>query len=31
MTTGATLHALARCLLDAGVERVDAWACARTP
>lgn len=31
MTTGATLHAAARTLLAAGVARVDAWACARTP
>ncbi|MGN6113493.1 MAG: ComF family protein [Luteimonas sp.] len=31
MTTGATLHAAARALLDAGVERVDAWTCARAP
>lgn len=31
MTTGATLHAAARALLDAGIARVDAWACARTP
>lgn len=31
MTTGATLHAAARALRDAGVARVDAWACARTP
>jgi ComF family protein len=30
MTTGATLHAAARALLDSGVLRVDAWACART-
>jgi ComF family protein len=29
MTTGATLHAAARALRDAGVERVDAWVCAR--
>lgn len=29
MTTGATLHAATRTLLDAGVERVDAWVCAR--
>ncbi len=29
MTTGATLHAAARALLAAGVERVDAWVCAR--
>ena len=31
MTTGATLHAAARALLEAGVARVDAWACARVP
>jgi ComF family protein len=31
MTTGATLHAAATALLDAGVARVDAWTCARTP
>ena len=29
MTTGATLHAAARALLAAGVQRVDAWVCAR--
>ena len=29
MTTGATLHAAARVLREAGVERVDAWICAR--
>ncbi len=29
MTTGATLHAAARALRRAGVERVDAWVCAR--
>lgn len=29
MTTGATLHAAARVLLRAGVQRVDAWVCAR--
>lgn len=29
MTTGATLHAAARVLLAAGVQRVDAWVCAR--
>lgn len=31
MTTGATLHAAAKTLLRAGVERVDAWVCARVP
>jgi ComF family protein len=31
MTTGATLHAAARTLLRAGVQRVDAWVCARVP
>ncbi len=31
MTTGATLHAAAKTLLHAGVERVDAWVCARAP
>jgi ComF family protein len=31
MTTGATLHAAAHALLAAGVARVDAWTCARTP
>jgi ComF family protein len=31
MTTGATLHAAAHALLRAGVRRVDAWVCARTP
>jgi predicted amidophosphoribosyltransferase len=31
MTTGATLHSAARALLQAGVARVDAWVCARTP
>nr|WP_257644181.1 ComF family protein [Luteimonas salinisoli] len=31
MTTGATLHAAARALHRAGVGRVDAWVCARTP
>lgn len=31
MTTGATLHAAARTLLRAGVQRVDAWVCARAP
>ena len=29
MTTGATLHAAARALRKAGVQRVDAWVCAR--
>jgi len=29
MTTGATLHAAARALRAAGVQRVDAWVCAR--
>ena len=31
MTTGATLHAAAQALRRAGVVRVDAWVCARTP
>jgi ComF family protein len=31
MTTGATLHAAADALFDAGVDRVDAWVCARAP
>lgn len=31
MTTGATLHAAAQALRRAGVERVDAWVCARAP
>ena len=31
MTTGATLHAAARALRRAGVERVEAWVCARVP
>jgi ComF family protein len=31
MTTGATLRAAARALRRAGVERVDAWVCARVP
>lgn len=31
MTTGATLHAAAAALHRAGVERVDAWVCARVP
>lgn len=30
ITTGATVNACARCLLEAGAERVDAWAVART-
>lgn len=29
MTTGATLHSAAQCLRRAGVQRVDAWVCAR--
>lgn len=29
MTTGATLHAAARILHLAGIQRVDAWVCAR--
>ena len=29
MTTGATLHAAAEALLDAGAARVDAWVCGR--
>ena len=29
MTTGATLHAAARALRDAGVQQVEAWVCAR--
>ena len=29
MTTGATLHTAARALFAAGVERIDAWVCAR--
>lgn len=29
MTTGATLHAAAKALRRAGVQRVDAWVCAR--
>ena len=29
MTTGATLHAAAWALREAGVRRVDAWVCAR--
>ena len=31
MTTGATLHAAAKALRLAGVERVEAWVCARVP
>jgi ComF family protein len=31
MTTGATLHAAANALRRAGVQRVDAWVCARVP
>ena len=31
MTTGATLHAAARALRRAGVQRVEAWVCARAP
>ncbi|MGO1893618.1 MAG: double zinc ribbon domain-containing protein [Luteimonas sp.] len=31
MTTGATLHAAAHALRSAGVQRVDAWVCARAP
>jgi ComF family protein len=31
MTTGATLHAAAQALLEAGATHVDAWTCARTP
>jgi ComF family protein len=31
MTTGASLHAAARALRKAGVQRVDAWVCARVP
>jgi ComF family protein len=31
MTTGATLHAAAKALRRAGVERIDAWVCARVP
>lgn len=31
MTTGATLHAAADALHDAGADRVDAWVCARAP
>jgi len=31
MTTGATLHAAAEALKRAGVQRVEAWVCARVP
>ncbi len=31
MTSGATLHAQAYCLLNAGAESVQAWVLARTP
>jgi ComF family protein len=31
MTTGATLYAAAKALRNAGVQRVDAWVCARVP
>jgi ComF family protein len=31
MTTGATLHAAAKALRRVGVQRVDAWVCARVP
>lgn len=31
MTTGATLHAAATALKKAGVDRIDAWICARVP
>lgn len=31
MTTGATLHAAAKALRRAGVQRIDAWVCARVP
>lgn len=31
MTTGATLYSAARALRRAGVARIDAWVCARTP
>lgn len=30
MTTGATLRSAAHCLRQAGVDRIDAWVCART-
>ena len=31
MTTGATLHAAAKALRNAGIARVEAWVCARVP
>ncbi len=31
MTTGATLAAAAHALRAAGVQRIDAWVCARVP
>lgn len=31
MTTGTTLHAAANALRRSGIERVDAWVCARVP
>ncbi len=31
MTTGATLHAAALVLRHAGVQRIEAWVCARVP
>lgn len=31
MTTGSTVHAATRVLLQAGVARVDVWVCARVP
>ena len=31
ITTGATMKAAAQCLHDAGIERIDIWAVARTP
>ena len=31
VTTGSTGHALAQAALEAGAERVDIWAAARTP
>jgi len=30
MTTGTTVHEITRILLQAGIQRVDAWCCART-